>query len=42
MPVVNANIHIQIIVPEFINKIFSFLFCEFNLVTNSSEGKNII
>ena len=33
MPIGNANIHIQINVSEFINKIVSFLFCEFNRVT---------
>jgi len=29
MPIGNANIHIQINVPVFINKLVSFLFCEF-------------
>ena len=42
MPIGNANIHIQIKVSEFINKIVSFLFCEFNRVTSWKEGKNII
>ena len=42
MPIGNANIHIQINVSEFINKIVSFLFCEFNRVTREKEGKNII
>ena len=37
----NANIHIQINVSEFINKIVSFLFCQFNRVTRGKEGKNI-
>ena len=39
MPNENANIHIKINVTEFINKIVSFLFCEFNRVTNLKEGK---
>ena len=42
MPIKNANIHIQINVSELINKIVSFLFCEFNRVTSWKEGKNII
>ena len=42
MPIGNANIHIQINVSEIINKLVSFLFCEFNRVTNWKEGKNII
>ena len=42
MPIGNANIHIQINVPGFINKLVSFLFCEFNRVTSGKEGKNII
>ena len=42
MPIGNANIHIQINMSEFINKIVSFLFCEFNRVTSWNEGKNII
>jgi len=42
MPIGNANIHIEINVSEFINKLVSFLFCEFNHVTNWKEGKNII
>ena len=42
MPIGNNNIHIQINVSEFINKLVSFLFCEFNPVTNWNEGKNII
>jgi len=42
MPIGNANIHIQIHVSEYINKLFSFLFCEFNRVTSWKEGKNII
>ena len=42
MPIGNANIHIQINVSEFINKIVSFLFFEFNRVTSVKEGKNII
>ena len=42
MPIGNANIHIQINVSEFINKIVSFLFCEFNRVTSWKEGKSII
>ena len=32
MPIGNANIHIQINVSEYINKLVSFLFCEFNRV----------
>jgi len=42
MPIGNANIHIKIIVSEFINKIVSFLFYEFNRVTSWKEGKYII
>ena len=42
MPIGNANIHIQINVSEFINKLVSFLFCECNGVTSWKEGKNII
>ena len=42
MPIGNANMHIQINVSEFINKLVSFLFCEFNRVTNGKEGKNTI
>ena len=42
MPIGNANILIQIYESEFINKFVSFLFCEFNRVTNGKEGKNII
>ena len=42
MPIGKANFHIQINVLEFINKFVSFLFCEFNRVTNRKEGKNII
>ena len=42
MPIGNANIHIQINVSEFINKIVSFTFCEFNRVTCWNESKNII
>ena len=42
MPIGNANIHIQINVSEFINKLVSFLFSEFNRVTSRKEGKNII
>jgi len=42
MPIRNTNIHLKIKVSEFINKIVSFLLCEFNRVTSSSEGKNII
>ena len=42
MPFGNANVHIQINVSEFINKLVSFLFCEFNRVTSWKEGKNII
>ena len=34
MPIGNANIHIQNNVSEFINKLVSFLFCEFNRVTS--------
>jgi len=36
------NIHIQINLSEFINKLVTFLFCEFNRVTSCNEGKNII
>ena len=42
MPIANDNIHMQINVSEFINKLASFLFCEFNRVTSWKEGKNII
>ena len=42
MPIGNANIHIQNNESEFINKLVSFLFCEFNRVTSRKEGKNII
>ena len=42
MPIGNANIHIQINVSEFINKLVSFLFCVFNRVTILNQGKNII
>ena len=34
--------NIQTNVSEFINKLVSFLFCEFNRVTSWNEGKNII
>jgi len=33
----NANIHIQINVSVFINKLVSFPFCEFNRVTSWNE-----
>ena len=39
MPIGNANIHIKINVTVFINKLVSFLFCEFNRVTSWNEGK---
>jgi len=42
MPIGNANIHIQINVSDFINKLVSFLFCEFNRVTSWKECKNVI
>ena len=42
MPIGNANIHIKINVPGYINKLVSFLFCEFNRVKSWKEGKNII
>ena len=42
MPIGNANIHIQIKVSEFIKKLVSFLFSEFNRVTYWKESKNII
>jgi len=42
MPIGNSNIHIQINVSEFINKLVSFLFCEFNRVTSCKEIENII
>ena len=38
MRIGNANIHIQINVSEFIKKLVSFLFCEFNRVT-SQKGR---
>ena len=38
----NTSIHIQINVSEFINRLVSFVFCEFNRVTSWNEGKNII
>ena len=39
MPIGNANIHIQINVSEFINKIVSFLFGEFYRVTSRKKQK---
>jgi len=42
MPIGNANIYIQINVSEFINKLVSFLFCEFKRLPSWNEGKNII
>ena len=39
MPIGNANIHIQINVSEFINKIVSFLLCEFNRVRAEKKAK---
>ena len=42
MPIGYSNIRIQINVSEFINKLVSFLFCEFNRVTSWNEGENII
>ena len=42
MPIGKANIHTQINVSEFVNKLVSFLFSEFNRVTSWKEGKNII
>ena len=39
MPIGNANIHIQINLSVFINKLVSFLFCEFKRVTSLKEGK---
>ena len=42
MPIGNAKIHIQIKVTEFVKKLVSFIFCEFNRVTSWKEGKNII
>jgi len=42
MQVGNASIHIQINVSEFINKLVSFLFWEFNRVKSWKEGRNII
>ena len=39
MPIGNANIHIQINVSELINKLVTFLFCEFNRATSWKEGK---
>jgi len=42
MPIGNTKIHIQINISEFINRLVSFLFCEFNRVTSWNEGKNII
>jgi len=41
MPNGNTNIHIKINVSDFINKLVSFLFFEFNRVTSRHEGKNI-
>ena len=38
----DANIHKQINVSEFINKLVSFLFYEFNCVMIWKEGKNFI
>jgi len=37
-----TNIHIQINGSEVINKIVSFLFCEFNRVASRNEIKTII
>ena len=42
MQIGNDNIHIQIKVSEFIKKLVSFIFWEFNRVTSCKEGKNII
>ena len=42
MQIGNANIHIKIKLSEFINKLVSFILCEFNRVTSWKEGKNII
>ena len=42
MPIGIANIQIKIKVSEFINKLVSFLFCEFNRATSWKEGKNVI
>jgi len=42
MTIGNANNLIQINVSVFINKLVSFIFCEFNRVTSWNEGKNII
>ena len=39
MPIGNANIHIQINVSEFINKLLSFLFSEFNRVRAEKKVK---
>jgi len=39
MSIGNANIHIQINFSEFINKLVSFLLCEFNRVTGWKERK---
>jgi len=39
MPIGNANIHIKINVSLFINKIVTFLFCDFNRVTSWNEAK---
>ena len=42
MPIENANIRNQISVQEFINKLVSFVFCEFNRVASWNEDKTII
>ena len=42
MQIGTANIHIQINVSEYINKIVSFLFCEFIRVTSWKVDKSII
>ena len=41
MPIGNANNHIQINVSEFIHKLVSFLFSEFNRVTSRKKQKYI-
>jgi len=42
MPIGNINIHIKINVSESINRLVSFLFCEFNYVSSWNECKDII
>jgi len=42
MPIGNTNIHVQINVTEFINKLNLIYFCEFKRVASRNKGKPII